>query len=63
MIARLAVPVAAALVLLAAGCGGGKQASTSAAPGPPQLSSIAELQAAFNSAAGAPTLVVLISPT
>ena len=61
------VALAAVLLLLAAGCGGGKLANTgpgtSAAGTPPQLKSIHELQTAFNSASRAPTLVVLVAPT
>jgi len=55
------------LVLLAAGCGGGRSshtgAGTSTAASPPQLESIRQLQTAFNSASREPTLVVLIAPT
>ena len=61
-----AIALAAALLTLAAGCGGqtshgGNGASPAAAP--PQLKSIQELRSVFNSGSREPTLVVLIAPT
>jgi len=58
--------LAAALLSLAAGCGGqtshgGNGANAAAAP--PQLKSIQELRSVFNAASREPTLVVLIAPT
>lgn len=65
--ARGVLGLAGVLLLLAAGCGGstvaGGGAGARAAAAPPQLKSIGQLRAAFNSAAREPTLVVLISPT
>lgn len=60
-----AVAVAAVLLLLAAGCGGGNVANTGigTAGSPPQLKSIRQLQTVFNKASREPTLVVLIAPT
>ena len=60
------IALAAALLSLAAGCGGqvrhgGDGANTAAAP--PQLKSIQQLRSVFNSASREPTLVVLIAPT
>ena len=60
------IALAAALLSLAAGCGG--QAShggngANAAAAPPQLKSIQELRRVFNSASREPTLVVLVAPT
>ena len=60
------IAFAAALVSLAAGCGGqtshgGNGANAAAAP--PQLMSIQELRSVFNSASRKPTLVVLVAPT
>jgi hypothetical protein len=61
------IALAAASLLLAAGCGGGQArhagAGTNAAKSPPQLTSIQELRTVFNSRSREPTLVVLISPT
>jgi hypothetical protein len=57
----------AALLSLAAGCGGGQAKrgvnGASAAAAPPQLKSIQELRSVFNSASREPTLVVLVAPT
>jgi hypothetical protein len=61
-----ATALAAAVLLLATGCGGTKshaQTGTNAAASPPQLTSIQELQGTFNSASREPTLIVLIAPT
>ena len=60
------IALAAALLSLAAGCGGqtsrgGNGANAAAAP--PQLKSIQQLRSVFNSASREPTLVVLIAPT
>ena len=60
------IALAAALLSLAAGCGG--QASrggngANAAAAPPQLKSIQQLRSVFNSASREPTLVVLVAPT
>jgi len=60
------IALAAALLSLAAGCGGqvshgGNGANAAAAP--PQLMSIQELRSVFNSASRKPTLVVLVAPT
>ena len=60
------IALAAALLSLAASCGG--QAShggngANAAAAPPQLKSIQELRSVFNSASREPTLVVLVAPT
>jgi hypothetical protein len=63
---RSTLALAAVLLLLAAGCGSGQTkhgAGTNAAASPPQLKSIQQLQAVFNSSSREPTLVVLISPT
>jgi hypothetical protein len=60
------IALAAAVLLLAAGCGGQHghaAAGMTAAQSPPQLTSIQQLRSAFNSASGEPTLVVLIAPT
>jgi hypothetical protein len=75
---RLAV-FAAAVALLGAGCGGGKNAapqqpaSTSAAgsttgglPGPRQLTDlrdVGQLRSLFNPRSGEPRLILLVSPT
>ncbi|MGH3494935.1 MAG: hypothetical protein ACRDQ1_17100 [Sciscionella sp.] len=57
----------AALLLLTAGCGGGKTTHASrrlnAAASPPQLKSIQQLRSVFNAASREPTLVVLVAPT
>jgi len=61
------IVLAAVLLSLAASCGGGHSANTGAsaraAGTPPQLKSIRQLQAVFNSASGEPTLVLLVAPT
>ncbi len=61
------IVLAAVLLLLAPGCGSGHSANTgasaSAAGTPPQLKSIRQLQAVFNSASREPTLVLLVAPT
>ena len=62
----ITIALAAALLSLAAGCGGqtshgGNGANAAAAP--PQLKSIQELRSVFNAASREPTLVVLIAPT
>jgi hypothetical protein len=61
------IAVAAALLLLATGCGGGQAkhavAGTNAGNSPPELKSIEELRSVFNSASREPTLVVLVAPT
>jgi len=61
------IALAAALLSLAAGCGGGQTErgvnGMNAAAAPQQLMSIQELRSVFNSASREPTLVVLIAPT
>ena len=61
------IALAAALLSLATGCGGGQTKrggnGMNAAAAPPQLKSIQELRSVFNSASREPTLVVLIAPT
>jgi len=61
------IALAAALLSLAAGCGGGQTShggnGANAAAAPPQLKSIQQLRSVFNSASREPTLVVLVAPT
>jgi hypothetical protein len=72
-------PIALALTLLAAGCGGGNKAAppqplttsaatstTSGVPGPRQLTDlrdIGQLRSLFNTQSGEPRLILLVSPT
>ena len=65
---RRLVQVAGALLVLtlaSAGCSGGKSPakSASSAGAPRELRTIGDLRAAFNSHAGEPRLIVLVSPT
>lgn len=61
------IALAASLLLLATGCGGGTTPHTAAgrdaANSPPQLQSIDELRNVFNATSREPTLVVLVAPT
>ncbi|MGH2898275.1 MAG: hypothetical protein ACRDMZ_06335 [Solirubrobacteraceae bacterium] len=60
----LLVLLAASLALAASGCGGSRHAaSTSPKRTLTDLHSIDQLRTAFNSASGAPRLIVLMSPT
>ena len=61
------IALVAALLSLAAGCGGGQTRhganGANAAAAPAQLKSIQELRSVFNSVSREPILVVLVAPT
>jgi hypothetical protein len=63
---QIAVVLGLCVALLAAGCGGNNQSSSSsgsAKPGITELENIGQLRNAFNAHQGIPRLVVLLSPT